>query len=122
MSQATVSRCPRNRPSRQTRTCAKATAAEVLAGSRSHSKRVMYCRTQSLMSSCSRSFHLLAQRADVKKADVKRTDLKRTDVQLADVEEAKKKGTDVIVPNYSRRPPGRGPLTLAKLVRDGHRL
>ncbi|MBW8831249.1 MAG: hypothetical protein JF606_17865 [Burkholderiales bacterium] len=40
---------------------------------------------------------------------------------LADVERAKKKGTDVIVPN-SRRPPGRGPLTLAKLLGDGHRL
>jgi len=46
---------------------------------------------------------------------VKRTDLKRTDVQLAGVqlagvrlsgvEGAKKKGTDVIVANYSRRPP-----------------
>ncbi|MBW8832984.1 MAG: hypothetical protein JF606_27070 [Burkholderiales bacterium] len=67
------------------------------------------------------------QRTDVRRAAVKRTDLKRTDVQLAyvqlaDVEGAKKKGTDVIVPNYSRRPPGRGPLNLAKLVRDGCRL
>jgi hypothetical protein len=63
----------------------------------------------------------------VKRTDLKRTDLKRTDVQLAyvplaDVEGAKKKVTDVIVPNYSRRPPGRGPLTLASLVRDGHHL
>ncbi|MBW8833514.1 MAG: hypothetical protein JF606_29915 [Burkholderiales bacterium] len=72
------------------------------------------------------------KRTDVKRTDVKRTDLKRTDVQLAyvqlahvqlaDVEGADEKGTHVIVPNYSRRPPGRGPLNLARLVRDGHRL
>jgi len=46
-------------------------------------------------------------------------------VQLADVKgmgvkRAKQKGTHVIVPNYYPRPPGRGPLTLAKLVWDGY--
>ncbi|MBW8831224.1 MAG: pentapeptide repeat-containing protein [Burkholderiales bacterium] len=49
------------------------------------------------------------KRADVKRADVKRADVKRTDVRLAyvlaDVEGAKKKGANVIVPNYYPRPP-----------------
>jgi len=91
------------------------------------------------------------KRAHVKRAHVKRTDVQLAYVQLAyvqlayvqlayvqlayvqlaygqlayvlaDVEGAKKKGADVLVPNYSRRPPGRGPLTLAKLLVDGHRL
>jgi hypothetical protein len=76
-----------------------------------------------------RSIHLLAQRADLKHADVKRSNLKRAEVQrtdlkradvkradvkrtdvrlayvLADVEGAKKKGANVIVPNYYPRPP-----------------
>jgi hypothetical protein len=47
------------------------------------------------------------KRADVKREDVGRTDVQLTYVPLADVEGAKKKATDVIVPNYSRRPPGR---------------
>jgi len=79
--------------------------------------------------------HLVAQRADVKLADVKRTDLKRAEVkrtdvkrtyaQLADVKGmgvpgATEKGTHVIVPNYYPRPPGRGPLPLARLLGDGY--
>jgi len=88
-----------------------------------------------------RRIHLVAQRADVKRAgvtragvtrtdlkraEVKRTDVKRTDAQLADVKGmgvngATERGTHVIlVPNYYPRPPGRGPLPLARLLRDGY--
>jgi hypothetical protein len=72
------------------------------------------------------------ERTDLKRAEVKRTDVQLADVQLADlqladvkrmgVKRAKQKGTHVIVPNYYPRPPGCGPLTLARLVQDGHRL
>jgi uncharacterized protein YjbI with pentapeptide repeats len=72
------------------------------------------------------------KRAEVKRTDVQRADVQRADVQLADlqladvkgmgVKRAKQKGAHVIVPNYYPRPPGRGPLTLARLVQDGHRL
>jgi hypothetical protein len=70
------------------------------------------------------------KRTDLKRAEVKRMDVKRTYVQLADaqladvkgmrVRRAKQKGTHVIVSNYYPRPPGRGPLTLARLVWDGY--
>ncbi len=97
-----------------------------------------------------RWIHLVAQGADVKRAgvklagvkqtdlkraEVKRTDVKRMDAQLAYVQladaqladvkgmglnGATEEGTHVIVPNYYPRPLGRGPLTLATLLRDGY--
>jgi uncharacterized protein YjbI with pentapeptide repeats len=90
------------------------------------------------------------KRTDLKRAEVKRTDVKRMDAQLADAQladaqladaqladaqladaqladvkgmglnGATEEGTHVIVPNYYPRPLGRGPLTLATLLRDGY--